>query len=637
MKKIFKYSFLLMAVGLTFVSCKEDDDYSAGKWNAEAGYADLYFPVLSRTVELDPTDATEFEVELERRNTTGALTVNLDVLKNDDDVFEVGPAQFADGESLAKISVKFPNAEIGTAYNLQLTTADPKYVSEYSDSILYSATVTRVKWNYLGEATFVEDFWYELTDHCEIYQRDDVPEQFRMKDPFKLAVEAGYTDGNESEYITFRILKPTEQLFGVNVADMMGDNDLVYFNPVNTGYFHTGYSADVMMYHTSHFSSLSDWTYNYVVSYQKEPVEVAGKKRILPGKIHLAPYYYMIGVGGWNNTQTDGIVQILFPGYKDPHVADIASDDFTWEEVFSGSYTSEKQGAGEATLYKGTCVNTEDKCDEVFAESYGTAYKIVEPYAEGYDLYFAVDKDGKIVIPDGYRLQPTGLDDNMGHDIFAKIDQTTSSYSDTEVILTITFVSEDESLDFGTATEVLANISWSKVATGTYYYLMFSDVEDEYDPDEGYELYKRDDRDDTYKITEWLMGTDFMFTWNQTTNACVVLEQAIDYNHPSYGPMYIIEGALFNSERYGANTSYYDPATKIFHFFPAYFVSAGSFGQVEELFEITGTAGVKRLTPSWGNAKLNTAIRKANRWNGKKVNKDARFARVAMSHDALTR
>ena len=291
----------------------------------------------------------------------------------------------------------------------------------------------------------------------------------------------------------------------------------------------------------------------------------------------------------------------------------------------TGSYTSEKQGVGEATLYKGTCVNTADDCDKIFAETYGTAYKIVAPYAEGYDIYFAVDKDGKIVIPDGFRLQPTGLDDNMGHDIFAKIDQTTSSFSEKEVILTITFVSEDETRDYDTCSEVLANITWSEYATGTFYYLFFSETEDEYEADPGYTMLVRDDKPENCKITDWLMGTDFLFTWDRSSNACVVLEQAINYTHPSYGPMYIIEGANYHPN-YAANTSYYDPATRVFHFFPAYFVSAGSFGQVEELFEITDGGGVKRLTPTWGNAKLNKAIRMANRWSVKKVNKQGRFA-----------
>ena len=625
MKKIFKYSFLLMAVGIAFVSCKEDDDFTPGNWNAMPDYADIYFPVLNQTVELDPLDDTQFDIELLRRNTAGALTVDLEVLKNDENVFEVGAANFADGDSLATITVKFPTAEIGTAYQLQLTATDPRYVSEYSDSILYNATVTRVKWNYLGAATFIENFVWELEDTCSIYQRDDAPEQFRMKDPFKLATAAEYTNGRESEYITFRILRPTEKLWDEEVADHMEDNDLIYYSPINSGYFHSNYGQDIMMYHPAHFTSKNDWTFNCVLAYQKDPVVVNGVERILPGKVSIAPYYYMDGVGGWDYTTDGSICQIFFPGYKDPHVADITSDDFEWEEVFTGSYTSGKTGTGEATLFKGTCVNNEDNCDKIFTENYGVGYKIAEPYAEGYDLYFAVDKNGKIVIPDGYRLQPTGLDDGMGHDIYAKIDQTQSSFSEKEIILSITFVSEDESLDYGTTFEVLANITWTEFATGTYYYVMFADNDEGTpEPDPGYKMYVRDDKPEYCKIEAWLTGTDFLFTWDRTTNKCVVLDQPIGYTHPSYGPMYILEGALYNEERYGEHTSYYDPATKVFHFFPVYYVSAGSFGQVEEFFEITeGGASVKQFAPQWGNAKLNSSLRKASRWQSKKVQKQS--------------
>ena len=694
MKKFFKYSFLLMAVGLTFVSCKEDDDYTAGKWNAEAGYANLYFPEIKNTVELDPTDPTEFDVKVVRRNVAGALTVNFDVIENDEDIFEVGPAVFAEGDSLAKVKVKFPKAEIGTAYNLQLSTSDPKFVSEYSDSILYSATVTRIKWNLLGTALLYERAWYEWQDkdgndvptECNLYQRDDMPSQFRLEDPFSVAKQLGYTDGNESEYITFRVYRKADveakagtddeyTFWDTKLADMIGDDDFVYFNPINTGYFNSTYGSDVFMYHPAHFSSMTDWTYNKVVSYQKEESDYEGHfedskkntytyrasdgayindndgsvydgsdgalkqiKQILPGKVQLAPYCYMPGIGGWNYTTNDGMVELFFPGYTEPHVADITSDDFTWEEVMTGSFTSEKQGTSEATLYKGTCVNKEDGCDTIFAQTYGTAYKIGEPYAEGYDLYFAVDKNGKIVIPDGSRLQPTGLDDNMGHDIYAKIDQTTSSFSATEVILTVGFFNEDETIDYGESTEVLANISWTKIATGTYYYVMFAENEEgNPEPDPGYELYKRDDRDDTYKIADWLMGTDFMFQWDRKTNACEIALQSIGYTDPQYGPMSIIEGALY-SDRYAVNKSYYDPEKKMFHFFPAYFVADGSYGQVEEFFEITETAGVKRHTPVWGNAQLNTAIRMASRWNGTKTNKAMRLAKKSvLCKDVLAR
>ena len=193
-----------------------------------------------------------------------------------------------------------------------------------------------------------------------------------------------------------------------------------------------------------------------------------------------------------------------------------------------------------------------------------------------------------------YEVQPIGLTDNMGNDIYAMINPSSSSFAENEVVLNITFQNEDGSIVYGTANETLANITWSKIATGTFYYNFFTSNEDETpEADPGYDLLKRDDRNDKYQIAEWLMGNDgFYFSWNQTTNACAVDYQPTYYEHPKYGMIYIIEGADYDEE-FGETTSFYDPETKTFHFFPVYFVEAGYFGQFEEVFEITEEGAVK--------------------------------------------
>lgn len=167
------------------------------------------------------------------------------------------------------------------------------------------------------------------------------------------------------------------------------------------------------------------------------------------------------------------------------------------------------------------------------------------PYAEGYDIYFFV-KDGRIQLPREFEsewlnlsAQPLGFE-SCGMDTYGQINASSCSFSDNEVALNMTFVTLNKKGEvdqvLATNDEVLANITWSKVATGTFYYVMFSETDDP-EPDPGYSLYKRDDKDNVFKIGEWLMGTDFMFTWDKTSNKCVVLEQAINYEHPSYGPM----------------------------------------------------------------------------------------------------
>lgn len=133
--------------------------------------------------------------------------------------------------------------------------------------------------------------------------------------------------------------------------------------------------------------------------------------------------------------------------------------------------------------------------------------------------------------------------------------------------------------------------SWAPYATGTFYYNFFSDG-DEPEADPGYTLYQKENNPETFKIGDWGYGASFIFTWDRTTNVCVVADQPTYYEHPSYGMMHIIEGAEYHSN-YSEKTSYYDPETKTFHFFPVYYVSAGSFGQFEEVFEITEEGAVK--------------------------------------------
>ncbi len=133
--------------------------------------------------------------------------------------------------------------------------------------------------------------------------------------------------------------------------------------------------------------------------------------------------------------------------------------------------------------------------------------------------------------------------------------------------------------------------SWIPYATGTFYYNFFSDG-DEPEADPGYTLYQNENNPETFKIGDWGHGASFIFTWDRTTNVCVVADQSTYYEYSSYGMMHIIEGAEYHS-KYSEKTSYYDPETKTFHFFPVYYVSAGSFGQFEEVFEITEEGAVK--------------------------------------------
>ena len=213
MKRIIKYAYsaLVGVAALTAVSCTDKYEYDGrGEWNASADYANIYFPVTSQSVELDPVDPTTSTIQVKRRNTANALSVPFEVTRNTDNIFTVGQANFAAGDSIANIEVSFPNAEVGTPYTLQLTLKDPSYVSDYSKDIIYTYNVTRVKWNDVGfyydaEGNKVEG-WCMYTDDfvtgiygvdnlsypVQVQERDDQPGVFRIKNAYD--GKYGYND-----------------------------------------------------------------------------------------------------------------------------------------------------------------------------------------------------------------------------------------------------------------------------------------------------------------------------------------------------------------------------------------------------------------------------------------------------------
>lgn len=678
-QKLFKYAMPVALGVLLLAGCKDDEAVQVkGVWNATEDYADVSFVDITKEVELDPSDPTTVTLRMKRRNADVTEmreyhehlrdSLNADttltkakrdsifasVVKRDsailrsnwpaidvpivitnikeggnDTVFTVTKAHFDQSEEYGTFDISFDKAEIGIPYSAQLAVTDEHYTSAYSNAATSTFTVTRVKWNLLGTGTFIENFVYEASGDVEIYQKDNDHDIFRILKPFNnCAVNGGVTpSGKEAPYMIVTILQRNSVLEGVDITV----DDLVHFTRSNTGYYHSNYKAYIEAFHPADLlanPTLDSYEHSKVLSYQENG---------LPGQIQLAPYYYMVGVGGWNNTTNDGIILINFPGFTPKYTAQLnylgQDGDFQWDEVFQGSFTSGKNGStGTAKVYKATCTTTTDQCDSIFAEAYGTPYVVEAPYADGYDIYFFV-KNGRISIPndflDYFELQPIGLDDNMGNDIYAKINGSSSSFSENEVVLNMTFQNKDGSLVYGDGNEIVANITWSKVATGTFWYNFFAEG-DEPDADPGYDLLKRDDRNDQYQVAQWLTGLDgFYFSWNKTTNACVVAEQPTYYEHPSYGMIYFMEGADFDSQ-FGEKTSYYDPAAKTFHFFPVYFVSAGYFGQYEEVFEITEEGAVKhkssRKISAGSLGAVTPFVLKNHMWQTKKAAKTTRQA-----------
>lgn len=586
-KNIFNLMVLCLAGASILSSCKGDDDYAVGEWDAVEGYQDAGFAVSSVNEEKDPSDATTTSFVVTRAAGEGralpACVLPLEVVENTDNVFEVGECRFAEGADKAEVTVNFPKAEMGKNYSLTVKISDPKFVSSYSENIMFTYNVIRVKWNRIGGedefATFAENFWWEESSRCVVEQRDDDPTQFRLKAPFdNMPGISGYLNGRQNETIVFRILQKGEGYAGTSKVASEG---LVVYDDINLGYFHTTYNADIYMYHPSAFTSMrteENWKFNRVLSWQDE-------KHTLPGQVQFAPYYYMDGIGGWNHTQADGVVVITFPGYTPLYEASI-EEDFDWEPVFSGDYASEQlRKTSEATLYHGVCVTDKDNCAERFAEKNGELYMIASPYAEDYHILFAV-KDDKVSIPEGYEMQPIGLS-ALGEDVYASISAARSKFSKNVVELYMIFSNEDGSKTYGEAIETLSNITYTTVGTADYVYtFFFTDEEENPVTDYDLELQQRDDKPEMFRLLHWGYDVDFYFTWNQKTNAMTVPANYIGYDHPSYGPVFVADWATVGLGSYAQYPCAYDPETKTATLNVNYFVSAGSFGGDAEYMQI---------------------------------------------------
>lgn len=284
--KLFNKSILaLFALALGLTACSDDDEHVAGEQD-KADRAGVYFPSANATsIEQDP-ELTEFTFQIARLNTSGALSVPLKVNTNEENVYTVpATAEFADGEAVANVTVAYNMPEVGKAYEL-VVEVDDEYVSlykTYDGGYSYRVSVTRVKWNTLGEGTFYDDFWYggttpTLLGNVSIQQRDDNKSVYRVSNPYtnELLSSAGVTLGTYTNYYVFTLDK----------------DDYVSWDsylPINT--FNDNYGAEILGWYPSSLSaSLAE---SDADSYAQRDEE---------GNILyfvLNPYWYMLDIGGW--------------------------------------------------------------------------------------------------------------------------------------------------------------------------------------------------------------------------------------------------------------------------------------------------------------------------------------------------
>ncbi len=625
MKVFNKIAFAFSAMAL-LASCSDDNNYQPGEWDAPEGYQNIAFVGSGESVELDPSEPTSATITMIRKNTSSECTVPYEVTINTDDVFKVGSAHFSAGDSIANISVEFPDAQIGKEYKLQLTVSDKNYVSSYSKDVLFTYSVTRVKWNPVGFyyedaaktkkvegwAMYTEDiissYWSidQLTYPVRLEERADTKNYFRLVNPYSENWPyASYADASKTYYLYIDATDPEYAFLtngltdlGVNINDE-GTHEVLSF---------VDYYADGKGYDLSDPDQLA--------KFKKDYKDYGGTYK--NGKITFPKDALLQAVGGegYYYANSHGAFCVVVDPSKDPYIAKI-EEDFEWEKVYDGEFNSAKLGTSKNTaLYKGVCVTKSDDCDKRFAEEWGTAYYIESPYEQGANIYFTV-KDGNILIPEDYEYQLTGMQ-ALGEDVYAHVNIATSTFEDKKIVLNTTFTNEDGSVEYGTTNEVLENISWTPKYLGTYEYVYFWEG-----LDEGLVLSQCDQNESKWKISNIFAGVDFIFMFDEKTNKVTFDEQSTGYDFDPYGT--VIVNPLPVGNPYDVDLpSYFEDG--VFNFGVLY--TFGGYFYVTDQESQTPLAGYETFTVTdaydanvpvmLSNAKKNLSVKKNFQLSNKK-------------------
>ena len=620
MKNIFKYVYSLLAgaLVLTAVSCSDEYEYEGrGTWDADKDYADIYFNITDSVIELDPADPTSITVTVKRKNAAGALSVPFKVTKNTDDVFEVGNAEFAEGAEETTLTINFPQAAVGTTYNLQIMLDDPALVSKYSSAATYNLTLTRVKWNDAGfyydedgnkvegYAMYTDDVlttFYGVgnqTFPTRVQERDDMPGYFRLINTYGANYpwnDPGDWDESKDYYIFIDATDP-EKVYIPKLCNL----------GVNWGY---GFMYVYSMVGLGIEREKPDYIEGNYGTYAN-------------GKITFPKNALLMGMENYKNlglydSNSGGNFCLVINPDLDPYIATPLNDDFAWEKVFEGAFISEKLGTTKdnVALYRGVAKEDVEAdnpgCYDRFAELYGTPYLIESPYAEDKNIIFGV-LDGEVKVIEGLENQNLGIQ-AVGEDVYGVIGAGGSTFTDAVIKLKITFQNEKGDIEYGTTIETLANLTWTELGTGVYTYgvaALSEDAESYYEGTEDATLFQCNELPEQYILKPWasseeglkftLSAEDGKIRFNQYTGDAFV------YEGTNYGDVYFIDLEAYNPE-YTEFLGEYDEETKTYEFCGSYHIpsAGGGFGLVKETFVLGDTdtpAAAPKALRSKGNLK----------------------------------
>ena len=428
--KALKYFASALALVALFTACEEPNSYVPAEL---PDTQEAYFPATTMTVSMEEVQ-TGFEVEIARVNYDEAATATL-VCERPEGVNVPSSVSFNAGQEKTKFTVSVDQAAIGEGKTMKIVLkVDSESNSPYANQ---RCTVTLTTWSPTPPAQ-----WVPIETQAMFLENESVSsEWFGIEKGFSFPVYVEKLEGAE----VYRIAN----LFTTYTSEA----GVTYEHPFWYYYYDESYLEDAENVHYTYIDlegyflndeGKAEWkagwafmpiqsqnfglnppTYGYNqwgslgMNFQA-PTDtnmgkyVAANKSIVFGAGSLVKAMSLYNGGGFYSTQANFVL------FLDQNLAGTDFErDCSFSKLLDATYESEiLDDKWAVALYEGV-PSDEEKAAE-YAEKFGQVIKVENAYVDGFNLYFCVNEEGKISVPEDYASQEMGIS-IAGFDLYLNV------------------------------------------------------------------------------------------------------------------------------------------------------------------------------------------------------------------------
>ena len=428
--KALKYFASALALVALFTACEEPNSYVPAEL---PDTQEAYFPATTMTVSMEEVQ-TGFEVEIARVNYDEAATATL-VCERPEGVNVPSSVSFNAGQEKTKFTVSVDQAAIGEGKTMKIVLkVDSESNSPYANQ---RCTVTLTTWSPVPpaswrpietQALFVENSsvvasWFGIGSggSFPVYvEKLDGAEVYRIVNLYTTYTsEAGVTYEHPYWYYYYdesMLENPDELCYTIidcegyylseslksywedGMAWMPLQSTNMSLNPASYGYVYWGTYA---------------FNYAYPDGTNVGSYNPANKSITMPSGSILRSMTLYNG-GGYYTSDANFVL------FLDQNLAGTDFErDCSFSKLLDATYESEiLDDKWAVALYEGV-PSDEEKAAE-YAEKFGQVIKVENAYVDGFNLYFCVNEEGKISVPEDYASQEMGIS-VAGFDLYLNV------------------------------------------------------------------------------------------------------------------------------------------------------------------------------------------------------------------------